>query len=118
MKQIKIALTDAFGITHQAAVFELNYAQKTVNRIETIGTTRTEDSSVTIAYQFKYWHSEDAFLDGKQPMILANSDGSTMFAGNVQGVLDVEHTEQFCISHLVEEVLPKLDPAFKVLADV
>lgn len=117
MKQIKIALTDAFGIKHESAVFELNYAQKTVNRVETIGTTRTEDSSVTIAYQFKYWHSEDAFVSEKQPMLLANADGSTMFAGNVQGVLDVEHVEQFCISHLIEEVLPKLDPEFKVLAD-
>ncbi|MEE1913683.1 hypothetical protein ACK36G_18815 [Aeromonas veronii] len=117
MKQIKIALTDAFGIKHEGAVFELNYAQKTVNRVETIGTTRTEDSSVTIAYQFKYWHSREAVLAEKQPMVLTSAEGSTMFAGNVQGVLDVEHVEQFCISHLVEEVLPKLDPEFKVLTD-
>lgn len=117
MKQIKIALTDAFGIKHEAAVFELNYAQKTVNRVETIGTARTEDSSVTIAYQFKYWHSEDSWTGDKQPMILTNANGSTMFGGNVNGVTDVEHVEQFCISHLVEEVLPALDPEFKVLAE-
>lgn len=115
MKNIKVSFTDSFGLSHDEAVFELAYGFKNVTRSETIGSSNTSESVVTVTYQFKYWHNEKARLTGKQALILTGADGAQMFTEVVAGVDDIEDTEGFAIQKLVEKTLPAIDPEVKVI---
>lgn len=115
MKHIKVAFTDSFGLTHDEAVFELGYGYKNVNRSETIGSSTSTESVVTVTYQFKYWHNEKARLAGKQALVLTDADGAQMFTEFVAGVDDIDDIEGFAIQKLVEKTLPAIDPEAKVI---
>ncbi|WP_321149345.1 hypothetical protein [Aeromonas jandaei] len=114
-KHFTVKFTDAYGIPHPAAVFELSYAQKTVNRVELFGAEQPQEQSVSVIYQFKYWHDLEALEAGKPPLLLSNNDGATMFSRVKHGEAEVSDLEGFCIEHLFSEVMPAIDPSFEAV---
>ena len=116
MKQTIVKFTDSFGVQHDAAVFELSYGYKNINQTETIGSSQSSQRLVSISFQFKYWHSDEAKVIGFQPMQLTEIDGQGTFGAYPTSDDDIVDLEQFCIDQLINVVLPSIDPNFVVLS--
>lgn len=118
MKSFTVMFTDTFDIEHEEAVFELAYAQRNYSHTEAIGSSPYDNESCHITYQFKYWHSALSKSKNKQPMTLADVNGTTMFTTSLEAPLSAEASaleiENACINHLVAVTLPSIDPASEV----
>ena len=114
MKNIIVSFTDAYGLQHTEAVFELNHGYKNVSQIEIIGTSGSTQQIINVDFQFKYWHSRAAKEAGALPIPFADKNGQQTFGANPTSETDVLNLEQYCLEQLINTVLPSIDPAFVV----
>lgn len=110
MKSTIINFTDAHGVAHTTAVFELSYGYKNTNQIETIGTISDNQQVVTVNYQFKFWHSQEAKTAGLQPEAFMDKAGQQTFGVYPASAEEVIALEDYCINHLITTILPGVDP--------
>ena len=110
MKNTLINFTDAHGVTHTTAVFELTHGYKNISHIETIGASTSSNDSITVNYQFKFWHSQEAKTAGLQPEAFMDKAGQQTFGVYPATAEEVELLEDYCINHLITTILPGVDP--------
>ena len=115
MKNTVISFTDAHGVTHTGAVFELTYGCKNDSKIETIGQSGGDQQMISVNYQFKYWHSQEAKEAGLQPMSFMDKGGQQTFGTYLSSDLEITALEDYCIAQLIETVLPTIDPTATVV---
>ena len=110
MQNFNVAFTDAHGVTHTAAVFQLQYAHRHVGTSEVIGDNPMTNQTATVNYIFKYWYSQAAKDAGLQPNVLMSLQGNQSFdvyTALSDATLDLE---TFCINHLISTTLLAIDP--------
>ena len=110
MKNIVISFIDAHGVSHTGAVFELTYGNKNVSRSETIGQSEGTYNSISVNYQFQYWYSQAAKDEGLQPSFLMDKAGQQTFGAYPTTEAEIVSLEDYCIAHLISQVLPAIDP--------
>ena len=111
MRVFNVAFTDAHGVTHTAAVFQLQYAHRHLGNSEIIGEGAMINQTVTINYIFKYWYSQETKDAGLQPSTLISLQGNQSFDVYPPYSEAAVDLETFCINHLTTVVLPGIDPA-------
>ena len=117
MQTITVAFTDAQGVTHSDAVFEVMYGYKGVTTTEIIGTAANTQQVVTVNYQFHFWHSQATKLAGLQPNVLVNALGQNVFTTEVTDPNSIISLEDFCLNQLQTVVLPSIDPNVVILPE-
>ena len=115
MKITEIRFTDAHGVAHTAAQFQLQHANRHTGQSEIIGDSVSSSQMVSVNYVFRYWYSQEAKNTGMQPSVLVTLNGSSSF--DVYPTIDesTEDLETFCINHLLTVTLPAIDPAATVI---
>lgn len=111
MKNTVISFTDAHGVTHAGAVFELQYAHRHLGTSEIIGEGAMSNQTVTVNYIFKYWYSQETKDAGLQPSVLVSLQGNQSFDVYPPITEAAVDLETFCINHLTTVTLPAIDPA-------
>lgn len=115
MKNTTVKFTDSYGISHDAAVLELSYGYKNVSKTETVGASGQEQQSVSVNFQFKYWHSKDAKDSGCQAMQLMDKNGQNTFCAYPATESEIGGLEDYCIDQLINVVLKGVDPTATVV---
>lgn len=116
MKNTTVKFIDSYGISHDAAVLELSYGYKNVSKTETVGTSGQEQQSVSVNFQFKYWHSKDAKDLGCQAMQLMDKNGQNTFGAYPTSESEIGELEDYCINQLINVVLKGIDANAKVIS--
>ena len=101
--------TDVYGNTHTDAVFEIGYASKNTNLVETLLAVGQVSQSTTVSCQYKFWHSVEAKSNGLPAMLLATVLGGTSFEIYPATAEEVTDLEAYCMNHLKTVVLPSID---------
>lgn len=86
------------------------YGSKNVSKIETIGSNQQQQQSISVNFQFKYWHSQEAKDSGCQAIALMDKNGQATFGAYPSTEIEVSSLEDYCIAHLISDVLPAIDP--------
>lgn len=115
MQNFTVAFTDAHGVNHTGAVFELQYAHRHTGNSEIIGDGAMTNQTATVNYMFKYWHSQTAKDEGLQPSMLMSLQGNQSFDVYPPISETSMDLETFCINHLITATLPAIDPAAVVV---
>ena len=115
MQTFKIAFTDAHGVVHTEAVFQLYYAHRQIGTAEIIGEGAMTNQTVTVNYRYQYWYSQETKDAGLQPSLLISLQGAQAFDVYPPVTEATVDLETFCKEHLLTTVLPAIDPAATVV---
>ena len=107
MKNVLASFTDAYGLYHSAAVVEVAYGNKAVTHVEIIGDTPSDQLSISVTAQYRYWHSVEAKAAGSQPLHFRDKEGLVSFGVSLQSEDEIGDLEFFCLSYFVNVLLPK-----------
>ena len=106
MKNITVAFTDAYGLTHTDAVVEVSYATKSLTQYESIGLSTTSQVTVNVSMQYRYWHSTAAKEAGMMPIVFtAKGSMQNSFSVNPTAVEEVANLEDYCLSYFSNTLL-------------
>lgn len=106
MKTIVISFTDSYGMEHSAAVLEVAHGAYSSTAYETIGDHVSSSTSISVAAQYRYWHSQAARDAGALPMAFMLHSGDSNFSS--QPAVPVSDIEGYCLSYFVEALLPQV----------
>lgn len=109
MLTLSASFTDVYGNTHTDAVFEIGYASKSTNLVETLLAVGQVNQYTTVSCQYKFWHSAEAKSNGLPAMLLATVLGGTSFDIYPTTPEEVVDLETYCMNHLKTVVLPSID---------
>lgn len=102
-----LSFTDAQGITHTDAVFEVTNAYYNAN--SAIYQDGAPSSSRSAGYRARYWPSSDAHAEGRPPYLFVDLSGRDTFVFNPSSDLTtVEEVVVAAEEHLRNVVLPTL----------
>ncbi len=115
MTTVKIAFSDAYGVTHTDAVFEVSYGYKNISDVQTIGNNPSAQKNIVVNCQFAYWTSQAAKDVNYQPMSLTTTTGQTMFDAYPASEAEVADLEAYCLNQLTTVILPAIDPNMQIV---
>ena len=106
MKNVTVNFTDAYSMTHEAAVVEVAYATKSVTQYESIGMNLTSQENISLMMQYHYWHSAEARDAGALAIpFTAKGSAQTSFSHTVSSVEEVADFEAYCLKHFTDVLL-------------
>lgn len=116
MIKLKEPYTDAYGVTHSAAIIVINTVNYETRR--NVGlvidaqdqtrqtfTTTNDNEYGQVGFTAHLYTNEQAMLAGKQPMQLKNSSGMDWFSTIAPQNLDTTEIINLCEQHILETVI-------------